>query len=481
MGKFNISTIKYMNNEQFRILIGIEMGMKNHEIVSPALLSILANVHDGISHKTLRELLKFKLIAYEKNKRVSGYRLTFLGYDHLALRALSSSGTICAVGNQLGVGKESDIYNCLNEHNEQKCMKIHRLGRTSFRQLKNKRDYLGKRKSFSWIYMSRLSCKREYACLKVLDRLNFPVPKPVDYNRHIIIMELLMDYVPLSQVQELGDASITYYKCMRLIEKFAVHGLIHGDFNEFNIMIKADDQSDIIVIDFPQMLSVQHPNAKSLFDRDVSCICQFFRRRFSFESDDIPQFEEIDYEKESELVKNLKLTKSLPIRNSDDDNDEDEEDEEDEENDEEVRPSERNYLPDDEGSESESELTYSHSIEVEQSTDLMRNLRLGISSKKDVTNVVEHSGETDEEDDDQVSEIQSINRASLNTGASLLSCGTVTTATAKSRIKSKHLVEKKRLLQKRLRAKVNKHEETEQKRDNHEAINDGMFWNDTIN
>jgi RIO kinase 2 len=33
-----------------------------------------------------------------------------LGYDFLALHALSSRDIVCSVGNQIGVGKESDIY-----------------------------------------------------------------------------------------------------------------------------------------------------------------------------------------------------------------------------------------------------------------------------------------------------------------------------------------------------------------------------------
>lgn len=47
---------------------------------------------------------------------------------------------------------------------------------------------------------------------------------------------------------------------MNLIVRFAQHGVIHGDFNEFNIMI--DNKEKPIVIDFPQMMSVSHPNAE---------------------------------------------------------------------------------------------------------------------------------------------------------------------------------------------------------------------------
>lgn len=42
-----------------------------------------------------------------------------------------------------------------------------RLGRISFRAIKDKRDYLGKRKSASWMYMSRLAAQKEWAFMKV--------------------------------------------------------------------------------------------------------------------------------------------------------------------------------------------------------------------------------------------------------------------------------------------------------------------------
>ena len=38
---------------------------------------------------------------------VEGYRLTFSGYDYLALKALTIRGSVQSVGNQIGVGKES--------------------------------------------------------------------------------------------------------------------------------------------------------------------------------------------------------------------------------------------------------------------------------------------------------------------------------------------------------------------------------------
>lgn len=38
---------------------------------------------------------------------VCGYRLTFLGYDYLALKAFASRDILYSIGNQIGVGKEA--------------------------------------------------------------------------------------------------------------------------------------------------------------------------------------------------------------------------------------------------------------------------------------------------------------------------------------------------------------------------------------
>ncbi|XP_042304266.1 serine/threonine-protein kinase RIO2 [Sceloporus undulatus] len=190
----------------------------------------------------------------------------------------------------MGVGKESDIYIVANEEEEQLALKLHRLGRTSFRNLKNKRDYHKHRHKMSWLYLSRLAAMKEFAYMKALHDRKFPVPKPYDYNRHAVVMELVNGY-PLCQVHQLEDPASLYNELMELIVKLANHGLIHGDFNEFNLMLDNEDQ--ITMIDFPQMVSTSHPNAEWYFDRDVKCIRDFFMKRFGFESELYPMFKDI--------------------------------------------------------------------------------------------------------------------------------------------------------------------------------------------
>lgn len=45
-----------------------------------------------------------------------------------------------------------------------------------------------------------------------------------------------------------------------MLVDLAEHGLIHGDFNEYNMLI--DDDLNLTLIDFPQMVSTSHDNAE---------------------------------------------------------------------------------------------------------------------------------------------------------------------------------------------------------------------------
>uniref|UniRef100_A0A0R3RTU5 Serine/threonine-protein kinase RIO2 n=1 Tax=Elaeophora elaphi TaxID=1147741 RepID=A0A0R3RTU5_9BILA len=288
MGRMNVAVIRYMEQEHFRVLIAVEMGMKNHELVPLELIGSIARIHRGAVARSLTDLAKHGAVAHERGKRYDGYRLTTLGYDILALKALYAREVVGAVGNQIGVGKESDVFVGGDPKLNDLVLKFHRLGRTSFRKLREKRDYHKNRKSCSWLYLSSLAAAKEFAFLKALHGHNFPVPKPIDRCRHVVVMDLI-NGTTLCHVQQVNDAEGLYEKLMNIIVRLARYGLIHGDFNEFNIMLTEEEEP--ILIDLPQMISVDHPNAQFYFERDVDCVRTFFRRRFNYESELYPNFE----------------------------------------------------------------------------------------------------------------------------------------------------------------------------------------------
>eukprot|EP01138_Halocafeteria_seosinensis_P007374 gb/GECG01007539.1/.p1 GENE.gb/GECG01007539.1/~~gb/GECG01007539.1/.p1 ORF type:complete len:352 (+),score=23.58 gb/GECG01007539.1/:1-1056(+) len=291
--KLDVSNLRYLTQDHFRVLHATEMGMRNHEIVPVELIESIADLKRGGVHLIIKELLKYKLVAHDR-RSYDGYRLSYPGFDYLALKALLRRGAVDAVGYRIGVGKESDIFLAKNSEEEQIVLKFQRLGRISFRSVKQSRDYLQHRKTNSWLYMSRLGAMKEYAFMKVLHDNGFPTPTPIDQNRHCIAMSLVPGKV-MSQAPRLENPENVYNECMNYIIRFAECGLIHCDFNEFNIMISlVDGVERITIIDFPQMVSVDHPNAHKLFDRDVHCIVNYFAKKYNFSSSYIPDFKSVE-------------------------------------------------------------------------------------------------------------------------------------------------------------------------------------------
>lgn len=231
------------------------------------------------------------MIAKVKNARYDGYRLTYGGLDYLALNTHRKGNVIYSLGNQIGVGKESDIYVCASQTEKQLVLKLHRLGRISFRTVKANRDYLRNRSTGSWMYLSRLAAQKEHAFMRVLHREGFPVPEPMAWSRHTVVMEFI-DAYPMRQIDSVPDPGKLYAELMAMIVSLAQRGLIHGDFNEFNILIKESPPEEEkvtltpILIDFPQTMSTSHMNAEYYFDRDVACIKRYFERRFKYTSDE---------------------------------------------------------------------------------------------------------------------------------------------------------------------------------------------------
>ena len=285
--KFDVNILRYLDKDTWRVLVATEMGMKNHEIVPVQLINAIAGLKRGGGFKHIKELLKHKLVHHE-NKEYDGYRLTPLGYDFLALKAFVNRGSIVGVGRKIGVGKESDVYEVVDGEGRQMALKLHRLGRTSFRDVKSKRDYLGKRTQYNWLYLSRLAAMKEHQFMVALYEYGFPVPEPIDANRHAVLMSVVRG-APLRQIRDPDNPGEIYRDCMKNIVKLAKHGLVHCDYNEFNLML--NEKKKLIIIDFPQMISTNHPNAEELFWRDVKCLHRFFVRHWDYRAEDDPMGE----------------------------------------------------------------------------------------------------------------------------------------------------------------------------------------------
>ena len=291
--RLDAGSFRYLTKDDVRILTSVEMGLKNHEFVPEQLIESIAHLRRCGVFGRIQVLMKHGLLCHEGG-RSEGYKLTYNGYDCLALRALTNRGVIASIGTRIGVGKESDIHVCRDDNDKAMVVKFHRLGRISFRAVKSKRDYLQGRSHASWLYLARLAAKKEYQYMEALYKAGFPVPRPIDNSRHAVLMEYMEGSVPLYQLPselEAWEIETLLDQIFKVLLRFAACGLIHGDFNEFNLLVDLKDVRKVTVIDFPQIISIEHSEAQNQFERDVGCIERFFEKKFRIQVSG-PSFED---------------------------------------------------------------------------------------------------------------------------------------------------------------------------------------------
>lgn len=243
--KLDATVMRTMSRTDFRVLAAVETGMSDHALVPIARITSIARLRHGGCHKILSGLLRDKLLSHDRSHGYDGYRLTNCGYDILALHRLKSRKIIVALGDRVGTGKESDVYLAVNGDGTHVVLKFHRLGRTSFRNVRKKRDYFmhnaNRDLPHSWLFLSRISALKEYAFMKALhDAGSYRVPTPIAHDRHVVAMSLVRG-VPLYQLRtervNASQAASVFEQSVETAVRLARHGLVHCDLNEFNLLV----------------------------------------------------------------------------------------------------------------------------------------------------------------------------------------------------------------------------------------------------
>lgn len=272
-----------LDKEDLRILMAIEIGMKRSEYVTINNIKFYSRYPMEETLFRLKRVHKHDLLIRNTSKHDVGYTLNSQAYDLLALHALVERNTISQLGPILGKGKESDVYGCMDDNNDVYALKVYRMGRASFKNIKSLRSLIGERGHLSWLYVNRLAARKEYEALEKIYELNLNTPKPIGFNRHMIVMEYLRGK-ELVYCREIEDPLYIFEKIVNQVRIiFQKAHMIHGDLGEFNIVV--DEEGNILIIDWLQWIPSDHPNARLILHRDIENICLFFRKKFDIESD----------------------------------------------------------------------------------------------------------------------------------------------------------------------------------------------------
>ncbi|MCW4022981.1 MAG: AarF/UbiB family protein [Candidatus Bathyarchaeota archaeon] len=276
-----VRAIRKLEPEDFQLLLALEQQMKNYEYAPKDAIQNQAQLHFSEIEYRLPLFIKQGLVQGRREKYL-GYRLTTAGHDILAINTLVNANVITALGKPLGVGKESDVYEALAPDETPVALKFHRIGRTSFKKTKLKRNYTIKYTyTPNWHRQSQISAKKEYDALKLLYPQDVSVPKPIMQNRHIVVMSMI-EGVELFHNPELEDANVTYKQILNNVKTaYQKVNMIHGDLSPYNIIVQPNQ--GILIIDWPQNVSINHPSAKELLERDLRNVITYFQRKHNLE------------------------------------------------------------------------------------------------------------------------------------------------------------------------------------------------------
>jgi len=225
----------------------------------------------------LDELNKRRLIGTEGEN----YVIYTSALDLLALKHYADEDYAMSLGKLIAKGKESDVYEVLSPRSDLFALKLFRLGRTSFRDVRRKRSS-ARLESNTWVTSNYEAARHEFAALLKLRRVTERVPTAVDRDRHTVLLDELPG-VRLSQRPELEDpVEVLEQVLLTAREAFVLAGMINGDLSEYNVLT---DGRRAWLIDWPQWVGPAHPNSAELLRHDVSTVVRFFARAYGVEAD----------------------------------------------------------------------------------------------------------------------------------------------------------------------------------------------------
>ena len=267
--------VSSLNKSDFKILKVFASSLKTRQFLNLSTLSQYSNLNQRLVEHHLERLVKSGLVG----KSNIGFTLLVTGLDIYVLKILSNRNTITSIGPQIGIGKEAEIYLAHDSQEKDKILKMFRLGRSSFKQIKRKRDI--STSTSNWLLLNIQTAKREYDILNYLRQSSTSFPTPLYRSFHCIVMEPFYGS-RLADAESLDDPQSVLEKIISNVKIAYQNGYINGDLNEYNIMVNNDN---IFILDWPQAIKVDTINANVVLLKDVKNILKFFSKKYKIETD----------------------------------------------------------------------------------------------------------------------------------------------------------------------------------------------------
>jgi RIO kinase 2 len=271
---------KRIGKLKWKALDGIFKNMWDFEFVPIEVIAKSSGIDEVKLEGILKSLADEKLVEIKYTEYIGG-AFTFLGLSLYSLWRFVRRDMVSMLGEKMGEGKESLIYNCYSEKFGELVIKFHKVGYTSFKRVKEKRDY----GNLHFTVLMVRSAKNEFKALKKLFG-KVDVPKPYGWEGNAVLMELIdareLYKVKLTNPQDVLDMIIEGVRDMYAL------GIVHGDLSQFNILVNPEG---VWFIDFPQAIDLDEAEeeerkiAEEILKRDLTNLLEYFKKTYGIKRD----------------------------------------------------------------------------------------------------------------------------------------------------------------------------------------------------
>jgi RIO kinase 2 len=267
--------IKDLDVEDWAVLEAIEKSIASFESVPLTLIQKETGLHPDQVTFRLRRLNYFGFIMRNR----FGIILNTAGLDALAINSFVKQNLVSGMGKSIGMGKESDVFEVINDSGKESILKFYRIGRTSFRSTRKNRAYMNPQNQHQWLEINIGAAQMEGQGLKKAEAAGVTVPEFIARDRHAVLMSEI-DGPMLYRVrrEDVRNPRTLLKKILQnLLIAYTMADMINGDISEFNVLY---DGEKPWIIDWPQFVSSSHANADEMLERDVENVVSYFRRKF---------------------------------------------------------------------------------------------------------------------------------------------------------------------------------------------------------
>lgn len=239
-----------------------------------------------VEEKLGRREKRYETERLMKEKRSEEYEVLEEVFDRSTLMTIYdflNKGTIDQIFGAVKAGKESKLYWGKDKTGKALAIKIFltlsaefkRAGMVPYIQGDPRFAHI-KRDTRSLVYAW---AQKEFKNLHQATAAGVRVPKPIDVNKNVLIMEFIGENgvgAPLLREIEVTNPKRLYGQVLVNVKKlYQKAKLVHGDLSEYNMMIWKNKP---VLFDVSQAVPLEHPLADQLLRRDIENLNRYFKR-----------------------------------------------------------------------------------------------------------------------------------------------------------------------------------------------------------